>query len=101
MYRYLCGVPHSECQGSMTPVNAFLATDGKRHKTHASRKEAKRCKVRSLLRKGYIQRGPSEFKDPKDGYILVLSKETHFGIRLRTGKEGARNQPDKGSGVII
>jgi hypothetical protein len=91
--RFLCGVPERECQGSHTQLP--VKWPGSR-KSHASRKEAKKCYTRYMQGQGYEKVHGGLQKD--DGPVIVLSKESKFGGRLRLGKE-KRFMPDKGSGT--
>jgi hypothetical protein len=84
---YLCGVPTNECNGGQSQLAAGLGC-GKSHSTH---KEAFACKRAHLRSQGFVQVGAREFRDPRDGVILVLDKISHFGARLRRGKEGGRH----------
>lgn len=87
-HKYSCGVPQEYCIGGLAQVSSGLKKSGK---THGSPKEAFGCYAKWLLRQGYKQVGPREFcKD--DGPILVLTKKSRFGARLRGGK-GDRQMP--------
>lgn len=57
-----------------------------------------------LLSRGYTQISQREFEPPDGGPVRVLSKKSHYGERLRLGKEGGRHMPDGPAGnrgVII
>jgi hypothetical protein len=93
MRRFTCGVEGNKCSGGGTMASHGL---GGFIKTHSSPQEAFRCKRASLIAEGYEQIGSREFRPPKGvggGYILVLSKPSHFGGELRKGKTG-----EKGTG---
>lgn len=88
--KFACGVPTLECIGSPSQVSNGLS---KSPKTHGSPEQAFSCYVSYLLRSGYKQVGPREFcKD--GGPVVVLTKKSRFGARLRGGK-GERFMPDQ------
>lgn len=99
--RVLCGVPNTDCTGS-----AYITQQQIPPKAHGSRGEAFRCMTRYLMSQGYERIGQREFRPPNGGCILVLTKKSRFGGRLRTGKraEGgtstSRFMPDRGAGLI-
>jgi hypothetical protein len=82
-YRVLCGVPVLECLGS-----GYITTQALSKKAHASRVEAFRCMRKHLMRQGFTQIGPREFRPPDGGPIRVLTKKARFGGLLRQGKAG-------------
>ncbi len=94
---YLCGTPNEHCTGSKYTItsNANMPS-----KAHSSRDEAFRCYKRHLLRLGYTQVGSREFQAPNGGRVLVLSKKSRFGGRLRSGKENNRYMHDNCKGTI-
>jgi hypothetical protein len=87
-YRYLCGTPKNSCCGSLTPVGKNA------HGAHSSPQEAFQCHKRYLISQGFEQVGSRDFKDPKTGYIRVLTKACRFGSKLRVGKNES-NQTSK------
>lgn len=87
-HKYSCGVLSEFCTGGLTQVSSGLKKSGK---THSSPQEAFKCYARWLIRQGYKQVGPREFCNG-DGPILVLTKKSRFGSRLRGGK-GDRQIP--------
>lgn len=89
-YAYLCGVPSEKCAGIRLTVNHGL---GGGTRGHVSPEEAFKCHARHLLKEGWVQVGPRDFRPPDGGPILVLTKRTKFGGKLRSGKEGNRNMP--------
>ena len=99
--RILCGVPVASCGGT-----GYVTKQQISPKAHGSRDEAFRCMRRHLIAQGYVPIGPREFRPPDGGCILVLTKKSRFGGRLRTGKraEGgtttSRFMPDRGAGII-
>lgn len=98
-YVILCGVPEHDCTGGRYITDQQLP-----RKAHASRSDAFKCYKRYLTHvKGYRQRKGHSARDMyKEGEpILVLSKQSHFGTRLRAGKEGTRLMPEHGRGVIL
>ena len=84
---YVCGVPRDICTGgTIARASARITKDGP-NKAHGSPLEAFRCKKRHLLLQGYEAVGQREFRKPGGG-IVVLTKKSRFGARLRSGKEG-------------
>lgn len=85
--RFLCGVPASECEGTLTRMHLSAGMH-----THGSSVDAFKCMKRYLLRHGYTQIGPREFsapptpENPDGGPIRVLTKKTRYGAPLRPGK---------------
>lgn len=95
MSSFVCGVPKDFCQGSIKNVSF-----GEGIKVHGSSKQAFQCHKAYLLLQGYKQIGSREFQQPGEP-ILVLSKESHFGVRLRSGKEDNRDMPSGRTGGFI
>jgi hypothetical protein len=93
---WACGVPPSDCSGGSGKLSCFITGKAK---THVTSEEAFACRKRFLQRRGFEQIGPREFRDVKAGGILILTKRSRFGCRLRPGKED-RHQPISGSGFI-
>ena len=91
---YSCGVDLHLCSGAKKPVSS---PDG--HKSiialHGSRREAFRCKVRSLIGLGYERIGPREFRPPDGGPILVLDKQSKFGSPFYYTSEKTRRVESK------
>ncbi len=79
-----CLTPKGHCIGSMRKVADGLGL----RLSHGSHEDAFRCYRRYLLGQGYTQLGPREFAAPDNGPIMVLTKRSRFGARLRKGKEG-------------
>ncbi len=98
--KFLCGTPAAACGASLVKLNHGL--DGRGIKAHGTREQAYDCQRRYLLSQGYKQVGSNAFAAPDEGPILVLSKKSRYGGKLRMGKEGTRNQPDgrPSSGII-
>ena len=105
-YGYLCPTPKSHCNGSIGNYSASL--DKKGIKNHGSSEEAMKCYAKYLISEGYKRISPREFR--KEGEpIIVLTKASRFGARLRSGKagEGASARNSRGmpavnhGGVII
>ena len=98
MNRWMCGVPEAHCNGAMTKVNARLRGACK---THGSPEQAFECRAKYLVNvEGYEKIGAREFRREGEP-VLVLTKKSRYGARLRTGKMNERVQPRRGSGVII
>lgn len=107
MYKVICGTPGKDCSGSPTGTSARMEEKGGR-KMHVSHLEAFQCHARYLVSIGYKQVGSREFLRG-DGPILVLTKKSRFGGRMRAGKTGmegkgkgtGRNMPVRGAGIIV
>lgn len=97
---HLCGVPRDQCCGTISPMNHGLG-GAAGFRVHASPRAAFECMKRYLLRQGYQQIGSREFSPPDGGPVRVLTRPSHFGGRLRMGKEGSRMQPIEHAGIII
>jgi len=94
---FLCGTPKQHCTGSK------LVTDQKSlgDKCHGNMRDAYLCTrryYRVILK--YEEVSPRCFAPPNGGRAIMMSKESKFATRLRPGKEGNRNQPEVGRGVI-
>lgn len=99
---YACGVEVELCTGSVGKgFNHSIINSTSKIRVHASPEGAFNCKKNSLLRKGYTMLGTREFRPPDGGPILILTKPSRFGARLRMGKEGSRNMPRSGGCIII
>lgn len=86
-YGFLCPTPKQQCTGKVGNYSASLDKQG--IKKHGSPKEAMDCYVRYLTQTlGYERLSSREFRPPDGGPILVLTKESRFGARLRSGKAG-------------
>lgn len=96
---FLCGVPKDKCAGTLSTVNAAL---GGNKKAHTSSEDAFACHRRFLVGEGYKQVGTRAFDPQNGGPVLIISKKSRFGARLRNGKEGTRNMSGvraKGNGA--
>lgn len=96
-HKFLCGTPQSYCTGGQAQTSHGL----KNMKTHGSSLQAFNCYKSYLIQTGYKQVGPRELcKD--DGPIVVLTKKSRFGARLR-GAKGDRQMPstDATGGVVM
>lgn len=85
-HKWLCGTPKEYCSGG-----SFVMADSVNRTTtqaHNSPSEAFDCYKHYLLRTGHEMIGPREFRPPDGGPILVLTKKSRFGARLREGKFG-------------
>jgi hypothetical protein len=63
---------------------------GKTIKAHGSSEQAFKCYEQYLLRNGYKKIGSREFQPIAGGPVMVLTKKSHFGGRLRKGKSGEK-----------
>lgn len=98
-YIHLCGVSKEYCTGFLAPLNHGLEKENL--KAHASTSEAFNCMKHSLLAQGYTQVDSRAFQPPDGGPIRVLTKRIRFGGKLRNGKEGTRNMPNRHNGGIF
>ena len=94
-YKVLCGVPEIHCTGGTLITDQRLDTT----KAHGSHPEAYRCMRHYLLKvKGYTQDGSMvrgrDFRPPDGGPVLILTKQSRFGSRMRAGKGENRYMPD-------
>lgn len=80
---FLCGVPAPMCTGSFKSVGRKAS-----EKTHTDQIGAFLCMAKYLTKQGYTRLSRKEFLNPASGYVRVLPKISHFGGRLRMGKEG-------------
>ena len=85
---YVCPVPKKNCNGKPTDKDGGLF--------HRDLKELMECKERHLKSQGYIKVGTREWKDPKDGRILMLSRKPGRRAKCRKGKEGRGMKPFHG-----
>ena len=92
MPSFMCGVPRGLCQGTFRKVSKGLRSFDDAVKTHGSRLQAFDCYKAYLLQQGYKRIGSREFQKAGEP-ITVLTKKSHFGARLRSGKEGTRDMP--------
>jgi hypothetical protein len=88
---FLCGTPSEQCTGSLAKLNHAL--EGRGLRAHTSSASAFDCQRRYLIHVGYTQLDGTSFAAPNEGPILVLTKKSRYGGKLRNGKEGTRNQP--------
>ena len=97
--RVKCQTPVAHCTGSITPMAPALLG----LKTHSSHEEAFDCYVAYLKKIGYRQIGAHEFVLFEDQPVLVVSKRSRYGARLRLGKEGSRHMSGgvRNSGLIV
>ena len=104
-YGFLCPTPKSHCCGSNGNYSASL--DKQKIKKHGSPEEAMKCYAAYLISEGYERISPREFR--KEGEpIMVLTKVSRFGARLRSGKAGegaaarnSRGMPAMNHGGVI
>lgn len=91
-YAYLCGTPKEHCSGALTTCNAGMR-GASVTKSHLDPTAAFKCHAKYLVKIGYEQLSPREFRAPDGSGIKVLTKQSRFGAKLRNGKEGTRNMP--------
>lgn len=89
-YGYLCPTPKQHCSGTIAKLNAGL--DKRGIKKHGDQKSAMKCYATYLTSVlGCEKLSNREFRHPNGGPIEVLSRESQFGARLRSGKRGEGN----------
>lgn len=87
IYGYLCPTPRQHCSGTPAKLSAGLEKRGL--KKHGSTKEAMNCYASYLQDVlGCEKLSKREFRHPNGGAIEVLTRESHFGCVLRSGKRG-------------
>lgn len=93
-YRYTCGVPKSHCGGSNVATSAGLSSTSQ-SRAHGSPQEAFRCRSQYLEAQGYTKLSSRTFQPPPHigGGVLVLTKPSRFGGKMRGGK-GSRYMPN-------
>jgi hypothetical protein len=90
--RFMCGVPHENCGGSLGALsNGFK---GKGYRLHNSAYEAFKCMGRYLVSQGFEKLSSRAFRNPDGSGIRVLTKQSRYGARMRPGK-GGRNMPSR------
>lgn len=94
---FLCGCPADHCSGSVQPLNASMR-QGPARRVHLSPEEAFKCRAGWLISKGYERLSSREFRAPDGSGILVITKPSRFGARMRPGKQGTRNMVPKRHG---
>ena len=99
MNKYLCPTPREVCTGKLTSMNNFYNRT-KNAKLHGSPQAAFDCYVRYLLLTGHVRVAAREFRQPQGG-ILLLTRQSRFGTRVRLGKEGSRCMVLKHHGCIV
>ena len=97
--RYLCPTPREDCTGKTVSMNNLFHYL-KNAKVHASPQAAYECYCHYLARTGHEQISQREYRQPKGG-ILILTKRSRFGTRVRLGKEGNRYMVLKHNGCIV
>lgn len=95
--RRLCGLPAQECRGDAVRLSPGLPA----LRSHATPEEAFECYRAYLLRQGYRQVGGREFESPGGGRVVVLTKRSRFGARLRGGKEGRHMPTQLLGGAVV
>ena len=101
-YRVLCGTPEDHCFGTK------LITDQQLHtaKCHMNHSDAFRCYAHYLVHVlGFTRLSSREFQNPDGGPIRILTRQSKFGSKLKTGKLQERFMPEDrqvgNRGVII
>lgn len=94
---FLCGVPKDNCMGGLKSLSHSLGGNMTRYRTHTTQREAMTCYIKWRESQGYKRFGAHDLRAP-DGHVEMLGKVSHFGMRLRRGKEGNRLMPSNRTG---
>lgn len=103
--RFACGTPSSNCTGGITQLSHGIET--KLSRTHSYSDEAHRCHMRYLMSLGCKPMGARELENPNTGAVLILSKKSKFGGKLKPGKKGkdgskaTRFMPNNQTGGVL
>lgn len=97
--KFLCPTPQGQCTGKLVSMNNFFNMT-KNAKVHASPQAAFECYCRHLEKTGHERVSTREYRQPGGG-ILLLTKQSRFGTKVRLGKEGNRFMVLKHSGCIV
>ncbi|MGI0012907.1 MAG: hypothetical protein ACREBU_05620 [Nitrososphaera sp.] len=85
--RFLCGTPRVNCSGGNSILSSGLKDCG--FKIHVTSFEAFKCFARYQERTlGFEKVAPREFRTSEG--ILILSKKSKFGGKLKSGKNDAK-----------
>ena len=98
--KFLCPTPREECTGKTVSMNNFFC-QSKNAKVHASPQAAFTCYCHYLDKTGHERLSVREYRRPNGGGILLLTKQSRFGTKVRLGKEGNRYMVLKHSGCIV
>lgn len=81
---YLCGTPTNHCCGAQGPTAST-----KYSRVHQTSESAFKCHATYLVKHaGYAQIGPRTFTKGETEPVLVLTKKSHFGMKIKSGKRG-------------
>jgi hypothetical protein len=72
----------------------------KNAKVHASTQAAFECYCRYLEKTGHVRLSMREYRQPAGG-VLLLTKRSRFGTKVRLGKEGNRYMVLRHNGCIV
>ena len=97
--KYLCPTPREHCTGKTTSMNNFF-NQPKNAKLHGTPSAAFDCYVSFLEKTGHQRLAQREFRRPEGG-ILLLTKRSRFGTKVRLGKEGTRFMVLKHNGCMV
>lgn len=95
---HLCGVPKEFCSGGLAQLSNSLK--GRGMMAHQTPMESFKCHANYLLKTGYVRLSSREFQKKEGGPILILTKPSRFGSRMRPGK-GTRSMPSNRTGGTI
>ena len=95
MTAFACGVPKGFCTGGVMKTSFDMGFKG-----HGTSQQAFDCHRKYLLTQGYQQIGSRTFRKAGEP-IMVLAKKSHFGARLRRGKESTRHMPARRTGGYV
>ena len=90
---FSCPTPTAQCFG--ISITCGIGSESHR-KYHQDSQQTLNCFGKYLMGQGYIYKSRREYKDPKTGEILVLSKKPGAPVRSgKTGKEGGKGAKGK------
>lgn len=99
MNKFLCPTPREHCTGKLVSMNNFF-NQPKNAKLHGSPQAAFDCYCRYLELTGHERVGQREYRQPQGG-ILLLTRQSRFGTKVRLGKEGTRYMVLRHNGCIV
>jgi hypothetical protein len=96
-HKHACGTPPDKCTGGPCGVSNGLKKSGK---LHGSPQDAYMCYAKWLVSQGFTQNPMNvrEFRDPKGGPTVFLTKKSRFGQKTRGGKAD-RQMPSNAGGA--
>jgi hypothetical protein len=101
MNKFLCPTPREHCTGKLVSMNNFFTHHKPQNaKVHGTPQSAFECYCHYLEMTGHVRLSQREYRQPQGG-ILLLTRQTRFGTKVRLGKEGTRYMVLKHNGCIV